>query len=87
MLHKLRTTRGRKGASGRASPARRRSRKGLDAADEAPPASGDVPDDAPSVFHWLGVGNAPYEAASTDADDEPTAKSLAMFRRLGLSVR
>lgn len=61
-----------------------RERLGLKGADEAPPAStADVPEDAPPVYHWLGVAHEPPR----DADDDPAARSASLFRRLGLSFR
>ena len=63
-------------------------RLGPDVTDEAPaPASVDVPEDAPPVYHWLGVSKAPPEAASVRDDDEPEAGRVSLFRRLGLSSR
>jgi hypothetical protein len=40
-----------------------------------------VPEDAPPVYHWFGVG-----AERPVADDEPTPNA-SLFRRLGLSFR
>lgn len=62
-------------------------RLGPDAREEVPSAAADVPEDAPPVYHWLGVSNAPPEASSARAEDEPAAGSVSLFRRLGLSVR
>lgn len=60
-------------------------RLGTNAVEESPPAPTDVPEDAPPVYHWLGVGKA---ADTPPADeDEPSATSASMFRRLGLSFR
>jgi len=42
----------------------------------------DVPEDAPPVYHWFGVGTE-----RPVADDEPTAPTASLFRRLGLSFR
>ena len=46
-------------------------RLGADSGDEPTCGLADVPEGAPPVFHWLGVTNAPPEARSVDADDEP----------------
>jgi hypothetical protein len=54
-------------------------------ADEAPPASAaDVPEDAPPVYHWLGVAQEPPRGV--DDDDAPAA-SASLFSRLGFSFR
>jgi hypothetical protein len=54
--------------------------------DEASPAPSDVevPEDAPPVFHWFGVGReGPH-----DAEDEGLpAAGVSLFSRLGLSLR
>ena len=64
-------------------------RLGPNGADEAPPASpsAEVPEDAPPVYHWLGVGQAEPEVPSADDDEEPAARNASLFRRLGLSFR
>ncbi len=62
-------------------------RLGLNGADDAPPVSADVPEDAPPVYHWVGVSNVPARTPASDGDDEPAAGTAAMFRRLGLSFR
>ena len=61
-------------------------RLGLKAADHAPSAAVHVPEDAPPVYHWLGVGQAPG-ASLADAEDKPTPSSASLFRRLGFSFR
>ena len=55
-------------------------------ADEAPAVSADVDiaEDAPPVYHWLGVRRP--ENPSAAADEDP-ATGASMFRRLGLSLR
>jgi hypothetical protein len=60
-------------------------RLGKNGAKEAPPSSVEVPEDAPPVYHWLGVGRA-SDTPSAD-DDEPSAASASLFRRLALSFR
>lgn len=60
--------------------------KGVDRAPAASP-SADVPEDAPPVYHWLGVGQSEPEASSAQDDDQPAAQSASLFRRLGLSFR
>jgi len=55
-------------------------------ANEASPASADVdvPEDAPPVYHWLGVaGNAPRDAE----DDGPSIPGASLLQRLGLNFR
>jgi hypothetical protein len=58
-------------------------RLGSSGAEEAPPPSVDVPEDAPPVYKWTGVRQSP----PSDVDDEPLAETGSMFRRLGLSFR
>jgi hypothetical protein len=67
-----------------------RERLGSKGTDEAPPAptDADVPEDAPPVYHWLGVSQAAPETPPAAADDEADARgSTSLFRRLGLSFR
>jgi hypothetical protein len=48
------------------------------------PADVDVPEDAPPVYHWLGVaGEAPRDAK----DDGPSTAATSLFSRFGLSFR
>jgi hypothetical protein len=62
-------------------------RLGQNGADEAPPAAAaDVSEDAPPVFHWLGVSQAAPQLPA-DLDDAPENRGVSMFRRLGLSFR
>jgi hypothetical protein len=51
------------------------------------PADVDIAEDAPPVYHWLGVSRAAPETPPADAADEPDAAGASMFRRLGLSFR
>jgi hypothetical protein len=60
-------------------------RLGSYGADEAPPAPADVREDAPPVYKWLGVSQAP--PADAVGDDEPLAETASLFSRLGLSFR
>lgn len=64
-------------------------RLGASGADEAAAAPADVvvPEDAPPVYHWVGVSQAPSETPSADADDDGSAQSASLFSRLGLSFR
>jgi hypothetical protein len=62
-------------------------RLGLKAADEAPAASVDVPEDAPPVYHWLRVAQSAPKDPTADAEDELPANEPSLFRRLGLSFR
>jgi hypothetical protein len=63
-------------------------RLGQNGADEAPPApAADVHEDAPPVFHWLGVSQTAPETPPADPDDAPENRGASMFRRLGLSFR
>src|SRR3954451_11778230 len=60
-------------------------RLSLNGTGEAAPAPADVDiaEDAPPVFHWLGVPQAtPREAP---AEDDPATSGATLFRRLGLS--
>jgi hypothetical protein len=62
-------------------------RLGLNGTGQAAPAPADVdiPEDAPPVYHWVGVSRAPDAAADTLEDDP--APNISLFRRLGLSFR
>ena len=64
-----------------------RKRLGSDEEAEPRPARADVevPEDAPPVFQWFGVTPPERDAPPADADDEPAAGSVSLFRRLGLS--
>lgn len=63
-----------------------RKRLGSKVADEAPSASADVHEDAPPVYHWLGVSSASVAGSEVD-EEEPAAGGASFFRRLGLSFR
>lgn len=62
-------------------------RLGANAADDVAPAVVDVPEDAPPVYHWVGVGQVGAETPPAGTDDEPGARGASLFRRLGLSFR
>ena len=58
-------------------------RLGAKGAEGSPSAADvDVPEDAPPVYHWFGVGTE-----RPVADDEPTTPTASLLRRLGLSFR
>jgi hypothetical protein len=63
-------------------------RLGQDGADEAPRTSAevDIAEDAPPVYHWLGVSQ-PATEAPVAAEDDPVTQGSTMFRRIGLSFR
>ena len=42
-------------------------------------------ENAPHVYHWLGVAQAPE--TPPDVDGEAATRSASLFRRLGLSLR
>lgn len=63
-------------------------RLGVNAADKAPPVSrrGDIPEDAPPVYHWTGVMKPPTEPST--GENEPALRPAApVLRRLGTSFR
>ena len=62
-------------------------RLGPNRADEAPPGSVDVPEDAPPVFHWVGIGPSAAETQPAGVNDEPVTGGPSLFRQLGLSFR
>ena len=51
------------------------------------PASDDVPEDAPPVFHWFGVEPPAKGTSPRAADDATAARRSSWLRRLGLSFR
>ena len=53
----------------------------------SPAVAADVHEDAPPVYHWLGVSQPVPKAAVADAGDEPATPRASLFRRLGLSFR
>jgi hypothetical protein len=57
-------------------------------ADENLQTSADVhiAEDAPPVYHWLGVSQ-PATEAPVAAEDDPVTQGSTMFRRIGLSFR
>lgn len=64
-----------------------RERLGSNAGGDSPPASDAIPEDAPPIFHWTGVSQAPSDTHPADVDDDPAVSATALFRRLGLSFR
>ena len=61
-------------------------RLGESGGDNTPPASADVPGDAPPVYHWTGVSKPTSEPPAVVEGESP-AQSASLFRRLGLSLR
>jgi hypothetical protein len=59
-------------------------RLGRNGTYEAAPASVDVHEDAPPVFHWFGVRQP---APEVGAEDGLADQSVSLFRRPGLSFR
>jgi len=45
------------------------------------PASGDVPEDAPPVYHWLGVSRTPDRGAPAPADEAAGGDRRSWFGR------
>ena len=64
-----------------------RERLGHKGTDEAPPASAEVFEDAPPVYHWTGVSWPGTESSPLDADGDGATQSASLFQRLGLSFR
>ena len=62
-------------------------RLSLNGADKAAPAAepGDVPADAPPVYHW--TGKTPAQKALPEAEDDREPRAASMFSRLALSFR
>ena len=60
-------------------------RLGKNGSDKAPSAPADVSEDAPPVFHWLGVSQP--EPGTPDVEDDAAPESASLFRRLGLGLR
>ena len=61
-------------------------RLGRNGAEEAPaaPVDLDIAEDAPPVYHWVGVAQ---DLPRADEDDPPQTAAASLFRRLGLSFR
>jgi hypothetical protein len=51
------------------------------------PADVDIAEDAPPVYHWLGVSQAAPKTPPADAADQQAPPGESLFRRLGLSFR
>ena len=56
---------------------------------EAPPASADVDiaEDAPPVYHWVGVSHPGRQEPPAGVEDESATPGASMFRLLGLGLR
>jgi hypothetical protein len=63
-------------------------RLGPKGTEQAPPSSADVvvPEDAPPLYHWLGVSHPARGTPLAGSDDDP-ASQASLFRRVGLSLR
>lgn len=61
---------------------KRLSLNGAGEATRAPADAADISNDAPPVYHWLGVP----QPRETPPEDDP-ASNASLFRRLGLSFR
>ena len=61
-------------------------RLGRNGAEEAPaaPVDVDIAEDAPPVYHWVGVAQDPPRV---EEDGPPQTAAASLFRRLGLSFR
>jgi hypothetical protein len=58
-------------------------RLGHQAKDAAPTAPADVPEDAPPVYHYLGVSGAPPETSPAEPEAEPDSRQpRSLLRRL-----
>jgi hypothetical protein len=55
--------------------------------DAGPAPSADVPEDAPPIYHYVGVSEAPPEAPATDPADKLHGRPRSLLRRLGLTLR
>lgn len=62
-------------------------RLGQNGADEAPPAAepGEVPADAPPVYHW--TGKMPPQKAMPVREEGDTDRSASLFSRVVVSFR
>jgi hypothetical protein len=50
------------------------------------PVGVEVAEDAPPVYHWVGVAQAPGTPPPA-TEDTPASQGISLFRRLGLSSR
>jgi hypothetical protein len=62
-------------------------RLGPNGPDDSPAVSADVPEDAPPVYHWVGVSKVPARNPSADGEDLSATDGVSLFSRLGLSFR
>jgi hypothetical protein len=62
-------------------------RLGPNRADEAPPGSVDVPEDAPPVFHWVGIGPSAAELTRPVPTTNRLPVALRCFGGSALSFR
>ncbi len=62
-------------------------RLGRRGAVKSPPAPVEVPEDAPPVYHWLGIGKSPTDTAPAPKDDTPADDRASWFARAGLRSR
>jgi hypothetical protein len=60
-------------------------RLGHNASDARPAAPVDVPEDAPAVYHYLGV--TPPETPAAAPADSPHGRPRSLLQRLGLKLR
>ena len=50
--------------------------------DDAPAGSAYVPEDAPPIYHYLGVSETPLESSTTVLADAPAKRRRSWLRRL-----
>jgi hypothetical protein len=57
-------------------------RLGANAGEDAPRTSASVPDDAPPVYHYLGVSETPPDTPSAAPEEAPPERRRSFLRRL-----
>lgn len=62
-------------------------RLGSKSADHAPARPAELPEDAPPLYHWVGVRHKASETRPEDARGEQRAPAASLLRRLGLGFR